>query len=204
MATRPPRTFTATSTRSDVWRASASASRGGSAKAAVPSTTRACSSPQAPRHRRGAAQPAAVLDGDAGVGGDPSELLQVHGLPRPRAVEVDHVQEASSGRNPPPRRRERVGIVHGAGREVTLAQAHGGPGEDVDRRIEVHEPTGTALQMLQEVRQQAQPCAGGLLGVELHAEEEPRSTAVTNVVPYEAVPRMSSSRAGTGARECTW
>jgi hypothetical protein len=69
---------------------------------------------------------------------DPHQLLDVHGRPRTRAVQVDDVKRLRALLGPAPRRVDRVGVEGGLAVVVALHQPHGSTLADVDRRVEDH------------------------------------------------------------------
>ena len=185
VATRPPRTSMPTTTRSGPCAASAARSISGSVIAAVPITTRSAPALQRLLDRLGRAQAAAVLHRHAGLGGDPPQVLDVHRLAGPRAVEVDDVQALGAAAHPCQRGRQRVGVIDGARAEVARCEPHGAAFEDVDRRVEPH-------------RWSAQDCAigrrSGRAAVAVARRRSPRSCRASAGRP----PR--TSRGGTGRR----
>ena len=84
------------------------------------------------------AQAAAELHGHRQLARDALHVLEVGGLARACAVEVDHVQEARARLHERARGLERIVGVDGLLVEVTLAQPHGLAVADVDRRQEDH------------------------------------------------------------------
>ena len=89
-------------------------------------------------HRGQRAQPAAVLDRHRELVGDRSRWSRILRRARPRAVEVDDVQEARARLDPRARRLQGRVAVDGLLGEVALDQAHGLALGDVDGRVEDH------------------------------------------------------------------
>ena len=95
-----------------------------------------------------------------------------------RAVEVDDVQRSARPRSTQRAGGvERVGVVDGLARRSRPARSRTAlPSQDVDRRVEDHAGRGHGARSSREVAPAARsPCARGLLGVELHAEERRRA-----------------------------
>ena len=136
VATRPPRTSTATATRSP-WRSRAAASSRGVANAAVPITARvapACEhAPTTSSRRR---RPPPHCTGTPTRGHDARRRVSsAAGTAVAGAVEVDHVQAPRAGGHPRARRLQRVVGVDGLVLEAALPQPHRPPAADVDGRM---------------------------------------------------------------------
>src|SRR5205085_1756161 len=72
------------------------------------------------------------------LGSDLPHQIELDRLPRPRAVEVDHVQQLRSRPPPVSRHRHRVVAVDGLLCEVAAQQAHATPALQVDGRDDLH------------------------------------------------------------------
>src|SRR4051794_4771903 len=116
--------------------------------------------PQRVAHRGDRAQPAAVLDGDAGALDDPAQMLDRPRLALLGAVEVDDVEIARAGVDPALRGLERVVVVGRGVLEAALDQAHGAAAVDVDRRVEDHAATPTRAKLRRSRRPSREDFSG--------------------------------------------
>ena len=131
-------------------------------------------------------------------------MLEVAGLPRLGAVEVDHVQHAGALLHPGQRRVQRVVVVDGLVGEVAL-DAGARPGRRGCRSPGRGSSAAPArAQIAAKFSSSRSPCGRGLLGVELHAEDGPRATARDERAPVlaaaEHVRGVGRARARTSAR----
>ena len=159
--TLPPRTSTATTTRA-AKRAIASSSRSRSRKAAVPRMTRCAPASTAAWTASIERSPPPYWTGTPSRG-DLREVVERARLAVAGAVEVDDVQVGGAGLDPVARGLQRRVGVHRLVLEAALDEPHRAALLDVDGGIEDHADD--------EVLQQREPVPGGLLRVELRAED---------------------------------
>src|SRR4051812_42358530 len=132
-------------------------------------------------HRVDGAQPAAVLDRDAGGGDDGPQVLERAWLARLGAVEVDDVKEARALLDPGAGGLD--GLV-GVGRgvlEAALDEPDGVAVQDVDRRVEDHATTRSPKRA--KLRSSERPSREDFSGWNCAPITLPRSTIEANGSP---------------------
>src|SRR4051794_3939004 len=154
-------------------------------------------------HRVDRAQPAAVLDRDAGAVDDPAQVLDRARLALLGAVEVDDVQVARARVDPAPRGLERVVVVGRGVLEAALDEPHRPAAHDVDRRVEDHAATGWVGTDM-KLRSSASPSREDFSGWNWQPMTLPRATIDTKRSPYSPRPTMSPSSSGSQTNEWTW
>ena len=134
-ATLPARASTAATTRSP-WADAIASATSGSRTAAVPSTTRSTPARIASSTLPESRKPAAELDRDPHGRGDPAHVVEVPGLARPRAVEIDHVEPGRALPLPAHGGDHGVVLERGLAVVVALHQPDGAAVADVDCGVE--------------------------------------------------------------------
>ena len=134
-ATFPDRESTETTTRSP-WAAAIASAISGSRTAAVPRTIRSAPAEIASSTFFESRRPPPSWTGTLTAANDPADVLEVHGLARAGAVEIDDVEPARSPVYPAPGRDDRIVVVGHLLVVVALDQPDGLAVADVNRRVE--------------------------------------------------------------------
>ena len=147
----------------------------------MPSTTRAAPAASAARTDASERSPPPYCTGTSSSRVIRSRWPRLRGLAGPRAVEVDHVQEARARLDERARRLERSVGVHGLVVEVPLPQAHRPAVANVHRGQQDHAATGTQLRT--KFPSSLSPSGPDFSGWNCTPYSGGRATALTNSLP---------------------